>query len=236
MNTVHERLCTWSEHCSAPRSLMSLGLKTPVSVGSPSLQPAPARKGGRCGSKAKGGLQVSPPCLLPFLLSPFLYSLLLETLSNCEDRETPDSRAEGDLGWTFLPPPPPFLCEVFWVSSAAQKKSSVGGLREGMFTRKQSNPYPGKRRCEKPKTLGKASLFICWIGGQLSVQQTISFTTQWQSGGFTEAIPAGKQNQPHQRKKASRSQACIIEVSPIKEASEAPGSQGAPIAGAEVEL
>lgn len=105
-----------------------------------------------------------------------------------------------------------------------------------MFTRKQSNPYPGKRRREKPKTPGKASLFICWIGGQLSVQQTISFTAQWQSGGFTEAIPAGKQNQPHQKKKASRSQACIIEVSPIKEASEAPGSQGAPIAGAEVEL
>lgn len=137
MNTVQERFCTWSEHCSAPRSLMSLGLKTPVSVGSPSLQPAPARKGGRCGSKAEGGLQESPPCLLPFLLSPFLYFLLLETLSNCEDRETPDSRAEGDLGWTFLPPPPPppFLCEVFWVSSAAQKKSSVGGGKGGACLR-----------------------------------------------------------------------------------------------------
>lgn len=62
-----------------------------------------------------------------------------------------------------------------------------------MFTRKQGNPYRGKRQHKILKMLGKASLFICWVGGQLPVQQTISFTAGWQSGGFTEAILTGKQ-------------------------------------------
>lgn len=53
-----------------------------------------------------------------------------------------------------------------------------------MFMRKQRNPYQGKRQQEKPKMLGKASLFIGWIGGQLPVQQTISCITRWQSGGI----------------------------------------------------
>ena len=77
--------------------------------------------------------------------------------------------------------------------------------------------------------LRKASFFICWIAGQLPVQRTISCILGGNQGGFTEAIPAGRQKPaPPEGKKASRSQACIMEVSPhptpIKETSEAPGA------------
>lgn len=82
---------------------------------------------------------------------------------------------------------------------------------------------------------GQASLFICRIGGQLPVQQTISFTARWQSGGFTEAIPAGKQNPtPPKEGKASQSQAFVFEVSyPFltEETREATGGRRVPIAG-----
>ena len=62
--------------------------------------------------------------------------------------------------------------------------------------------------------LGKASLFIRWLGGQLPLQRTISFHAQWQSGGFTEAIPAGKPNPaPPEATKPPQAQAFVIEVS-----------------------
>lgn len=101
---------------------------------------------------------------------------------------------------------------------------------EGACLRENSViPPQGKRRPGKPKMPGKASLFICWIGGQLPVQQTISCITRWQSGGFTETIQAGRQKPASPKEKKSlKSQACVTEVSPppapIKETIEAPGS------------
>lgn len=85
--------------------------------------------------------------------------------------------------------------------------------------------------------LWKASFFICWIAGQLPVQRTISCVLGGNQGGFTEAIPAGRQKPaPPEGKKASRSQACVMEVSPhptpIKETSEAPGSVTPTVGGA----
>lgn len=134
-----------------------------------------------------------------------------------------------------LPTPPhsplPFLSEVFSVSSTARKRLPQWGCGggEGMFRGKRRHPYRGKRQPEKPKMLRKASFFICWIAGQLPVQRTISCILGGNQGGFTEAIPAGRQKPaPPEGKKASRSQACIMEVSPhptpIKETSEAPGA------------
>ncbi|CAI9158085.1 unnamed protein product [Rangifer tarandus platyrhynchus] len=85
--------------------------------------------------------------------------------------------------------------------------------------------------------LWKASFFICWIAGQLPVQRTISCVLGGNQGGFTEAIPAGRQKPaPPEGKKGSRSQACVVEVSPhptpIKETSEAPGAVTPTVGGA----
>nr|CAI9696187.1 unnamed protein product [Rangifer tarandus platyrhynchus] len=85
--------------------------------------------------------------------------------------------------------------------------------------------------------LWKASFFICWIAGQLPVQRTISCVFGGNQGGFTEAIPAGRQKPaPPEGKKGSRSQACVVEVSPhptsIKETSEAPGAVTPTVGGA----
>lgn len=112
---------------------------------------------------------------------------------------------------------------------------------EGACLRENSIiPPQGKRRPGKPKMPGKASLFICWIGGQLPVQQTISCITRWQSGGFTETIQAGRQKPASPKEKKSlKSQACVTEVSPppapIKETIEAPGSGDPCCWGPEVE-
>lgn len=96
-----------------------------------------------------------------------------------------------------------------------------------MFTRKQGNPYEGKRQHQKPKMLGKASLFICWIGGQLPVQQTISFTAGWQSGGFTEAIPAGKQKPtPPKEKKLPKARPSSLRATPSPNKGDQPGAWG----------
>lgn len=105
-----------------------------------------------------------------------------------------------------------------------------------MFRGKRRHPYRAKRQPEKPKMLRKASFFICWIAGQLPVQRTISCILGGNQRGFTEAIPAGRQKPaPPEGKKASRSQACIMEVSPhptpIKETSEVPGAVTPPTVG-----
>ena len=148
----------------------------------------------------------------------------------------------GDLGWTCppFPAPPCLFCLRFsrslpWLRKRLPQWGGGGG--EGIFRGKRRHPYQGKRQPEKPKMLRKASFFICWIAGQLPVQRTISCVLGGNQGGFTEAIPAGRQKPaPPEGKKASRSQACIVEVSPhptpIKETSEAPGAVTPAVGGA----
>ena len=108
-----------------------------------------------------------------------------------------------------------------------------------MFRGKRRHPYGGKRQPEKPKMLWKASFFICWIAGQLPVQRTISCVLGGNQGGFTEAIPAGRQKPaPPEGTKASRSQACVVEVSPHPHKGDQRGARsGDPhCRGCEVEL
>ena len=119
----------------------------------PSFRPALVRKGGGGGLKAKGWLQRSPPRLLPGILPPILYFPLLKTALLLRG----ERNARAEATWAG-----PFLSEVFWVSSTAQKKKSLwwcwgagGGVLGGTVMRTQRNPHQGKRQHEKPKILGE---------------------------------------------------------------------------------
>lgn len=83
-----------------------------------------------------------------------------------------------------------------------------------MFTRKQRNPYQQKRQHEKPKMLRRRpSLSVDWGPAACATDHLIHRSVAI-SGDLLRPSQQESENQAAQRRKASKSQACVTEVSP----------------------